>query len=63
MQTTPPSRCTASVTLRWRGTSERHDSFDANGASQPRIEGAIPPVTIRPTPPRARSAKYAASAS
>ena len=36
-------------------------SLPANGASQPSMLGAMPPVTIRPTPPRARSAKYAAS--
>ena len=29
----------------------------ANGFSQPSMFGAMPPVTIRPTPPRARSAK------
>jgi hypothetical protein len=35
----------------------------ANGSSQPVRFGAYPPVMIKPTPPRARSAKYAASRS
>jgi hypothetical protein len=57
MHTRPPAACTASVTSRWRGTSRRAESLPANGATQPAMFGAMPPVTIRPAPPAARSAR------
>ena len=63
MQMRPFSSWTAWVTFLWRFTSLRQLNLPPKGASQPRMLGAMPPVTIRPTPPRARSAKYAASLS
>ena len=51
------------------GSGDRHDGAPprracagcpAKGRAQPSMFGANPPVTIRPTPPRARSAKYSA---
>lgn len=36
-------------------------SFAARGYTVPALFGAIPPVTIKPAPPKARSAKNAAS--
>src|SRR6185436_3574945 len=61
MQILPPASCTASVTCRWRGTSRGLDSLPAKGFAQPARFGAMPPLTSRPAPPRARSAKYSAS--
>jgi hypothetical protein len=45
------------VTWRCRRTSQGIDSFPEKGFSQPTMFGDTPPVTISPTPPRARSAK------
>ena len=61
MQILPPASCTASVTRRWRATSRGLDSLPAKGLAQPARFGAMPPLTSRPAPPRARAAKYAAS--
>ena len=61
MQILPPASCTASVTRRWRATSRGLESLPAKGLAQPARFGAMPPVTSSPAPPRARSAKYAAS--
>ncbi len=63
MQILPPSACTARVTLRWRPTCQGIDIVPDMGFNQPSMFGAMPPVTMRPTPPRARSAKNAASLS
>jgi hypothetical protein len=46
---------------RWRRAPEALDSVPPSGLVQPAMFGAKPPVTISPTWPRARSAKYAAS--
>ncbi len=61
MQILPPSACTASVTRRWRATSRGSDNLPAKGLAQAARFGAMPPLTSRPAPPRARAAKYAAS--
>ena len=44
----PPSACTARVTLRCRATCHGIDRRPPNGLSQPAIFGDRPPVTIRP---------------
>jgi len=56
MQILPPSACTARVTLRCLATCQGIDIVPDIGFSQPWTLGAMPPVTISPTPPRARSA-------
>ena len=61
MQMRPPAACTASVTSRCLARCRRPLSVPAKGLVQPAAFGAMPPVTMSPTPPRARSAKYAAS--
>ena len=43
------------VTWRWRRTSQGQRSVPPKGLSQPARFGEKPPVTIRPTPPAARS--------
>ena len=57
----PPCSCTAPVTCLCRSACSRVVISEANGLSQPRLLGAYPPVTIRPTRPLERSPKYAAS--
>ena len=52
--------CTASVISRWRCASAGVVIIAASGATRPALFGAMPPVTMRPTPPRARSSKKAA---
>ena len=59
----PPAAWTASVMRRCGATCQREDSRLENGLSQPATLGEKPPVTINPTPPRARAAKYSASLS
>lgn len=56
----PPASCTARVMARCRRASMRLVSLAPKGSSQPVRLGAYPPVTISPTPPRVRSAKYSA---
>ena len=56
----PSCRWTASVISRWRAASAGVVIIAAMGATRPALFGAIPPVTMRPTPPRARSSKKAA---
>ncbi len=53
----PPSACTASVIGMCLRAAPLVDSVPARGLVQPSMFGANPPVTISPTPPRARSAK------
>ena len=52
----PPASWTARVTRRCAGTCAKLDITPAIGSSQPRRFGAMPPVTISPAPPAARSA-------
>ena len=55
----PPCACTASGTILCARISDVVVSFAASGATRPAELGAIPPVTINPTPPFARSPKNA----
>ena len=59
--TSAPCACTASVTARCLRASARVVILPANGAARPAALGAMPPVTMSPTPPCARRARYAAS--
>lgn len=52
----PPAACTASVTVRCCAASASVVSLAPPSYGRPASFGAIPPVTIRPTPPRARAA-------
>ncbi len=52
----PPAAWTASVMSRCLATCHGNDSCDARGSTRPAKFGAMPPVTMSPTPPRARSA-------
>ncbi len=60
MQILPPASCTAWVTILCFSASSGVLSLAAPEYTPPSSFGPMPPVTIRPTPPRARSAKYAA---
>ncbi len=53
----PPSACTACVIGVCLRAAALVDSVPERGLAHPSMFGAKPPVTIRPTPPRARSAK------
>ena len=53
----PPASCTARVTTWWRLAEEALLMRPASGLTQPAMLGEKPPVTIRPTPPSARSRK------
>jgi hypothetical protein len=44
------------VISRCFGTCQEYESCEARGSSRPAKFGAMPPVTMSATPPRARSA-------
>lgn len=52
----PPAACTAEVISRCCSASASVVILAPPGKEQARSLGAMPPVTMRPTPPRARSA-------